>query len=599
MLLLDNSKNKMSNTNSSENPVVTIGRLGVIRTILTERNFLNFPFNALSDKDVQRRTKEGAETHIEYRKNDTVFKGKIAIRPNAHYGFPPPKDYRIRKAIEYLLTKNGYPVPQYFGFTGYAICKVLGQDPHNARHHEEIRKCLARLKLTGIEAKGVVFDKTTGEPFNTGRRVLTILDDYGYREEEDDEGNIAVTHWIRLSDWFWTSLNAGYVRPSDLDYFLVLVGSGNEIAGRLYDLLAAKFFGLFMNRPEREWMSDSTYAKFEYTELCDLLPVVAQTYFSDAKRNLSAAHTRLIGNKKDFAELFGWTAVGDGFIRKFAWQRTKKKQIRWHLCYYPGRRAIAEFKAFREVFRDRLASEQIEMQLQPTASGVSRRLHAPQGVVETVDSPTGQGSAETRSQRENAGTPEADRTMIALGQQLIEREIKPRAAARLATKYPDRISRNVEVFDFLLQKPDHGIKNPPAYLCAAIEENWFLTDPPEGFVSREEQEDERLRKERAEHELLREYETRKQEIIDDVEAVLEIAPEQRVAPMLNAWETTQRKTRRAPSAADRARRQAGYMKNLPSKEKLLADKFRELQTEFEDRAREQGADWRPSSGERE
>ena len=72
--------------------------------------------------------------------------------------------------------------------------------------------------------------------------------------------------------------------------------------------------------------------------------------------------------------------------------------------------------------------------------------------------------------------------------------------------------------------------------------------------------------------------------------MLELAPEQRVASMLDAWETTERKLRRAPSPEERAQRQARYIENLPSKEKLLNDRLRELHSRFEEQARGQGID---------
>jgi len=140
----------------------------------------------------------------------------------------------------------------------------------------------------------------------------------------------------------------------------------------------------------------------------------------------------------------------------------------------------------------------------------------------------------------------------------------------------------------MLQQPDHGIKDPPAYLVRAIEENWFI-NPPEGFVSKQEQEEKRRREEAAAKELLQEYEQQKTRIIKDIETLLKLPPEQQVAPMLDAWEQTMRKVKRtAPSAEEKAQRQAHYIKNLPSRDQMLSSRLKNLQSSFERKAREQG-----------
>lgn len=73
---------------------------------------------------------------------------------------------------------------------------------------------------------------------------------------------------------------------------------------------------------------------------------------------------------------------------------------------------------------------------------------------------------------------------------LISRGIAADAAARLAGSFePDRIARQIEALDWLLQRQDTRVsRNPPGFLIRAIQCDYSA---PPGFVSR----DERLRRE--------------------------------------------------------------------------------------------------------
>lgn len=385
-------------------------------------------------------------------------------------------------------------------------------------------------------------------------------------------GDRAETNYLFLSAWYIHSLNGFYTRPIDYE-FLRRIQS--DVAGRLYELLGLKFFGVFQHK-RASW-------RIAYQDLCDLLPIRQQRYYSKARSYLKPAHQELIDT---------------GFLASVEWE--KESRHVWSLRYYPGQRARDEFSRVRQALGDH--ADQIEMPLRQAQAGEQRdgRLKNPHTPAKSEDAISGQGRGKNLSERENTASTSSSEVAqtTKLASLLIERGIKPRAAGNLAKKYPSRIERNLEVFDFLLQRPDHGIKDPPAYLVRAVQENWFITSRPKGFVSQEEQHQQRQQQAEAAQELAREYEQQKQQLIEDVEAVVKLAPAQRVASMLAAWETTERKLRRAPSPEERAQRQDLYVGNLPSKEKLLSDRIRELQTRFEEKARGEGIedlDWSTSA----
>ena len=517
----------------------------VIKRLKAERNLLRFPFFALSNRDASRRRK--SEINIRYAVDGTSYQGKVKILAAEDYIYPTPFDGKVHRTIEYLITRRGFPIENPFRFTSYEVLKELGKDPHSGFNIKQVRESIKRLTVTSIDAEQLIHDSSRKRAANG--RVFHLYNDFGYYGDEGDDGKPIEKNWIELSAWLLGNLNNNYVRPLDFEYYKAL---SIPVAQRLYELVGFGFYGIFLNKPPEEW--GESFVRYDYQNLCPQLPLTPQKYLSKAKEKLSPGHEML---KKT------------GFFARIKWEKADKAN--WAILYFPGPKAVQEFQNNRRINAE--AVEQLEMPLQqPEATGVGE-------------------SPENRSDRENEapeGTSEADCHPIDLAQQLIERGIRPRAAGELAKKFHDRVGHTIEVFDFLCQQPDNQIKSKPAFLRRAVEEHWFRDTKslPEGFTSKEE----RRQQEEAAHELAREYQNQKQQVIENVEALLKLAPEQRVAAMLDAWETAERKLRRAPSPEERAQRQARYIQNLPSKDKLLSDKLRDLQAEYEQKGREQGID---------
>lgn len=75
---------------------------------------------------------------------------------------------------------------------------------------------------------------------------------------------------------------------------------------------------------------------------------------------------------------------------------------------------------------------------------------------------------------------------------LSDRGVTPSVASETITKYPsDRISTQLEVFDWLIETGDSRVsKNPPGYLIASIRSEYH---PPRGFLTKEEREKKALK----------------------------------------------------------------------------------------------------------
>jgi len=281
--------------------------IGLIRS---EVNFARLPFFALSRGGLKKKGE------IEYK--DTIERGgeKLDIlwrvTANTRYGFPGPFDKKVHKAVEFLISRRGFPVENPLAFSFYEICKLM-HISNSGRTKKRIKDALARTKLAGIESKGAFYYKEEkrwiDDIFNLYDRVIFV-------GERLPNGDIADRNYIFLSDWYLKSLNSFYVKPLDFDYYHSLQSA---LSGRLYELLSIQFYSLH-GKPY----------SVEYRKLCQLLPIVEQKYFSKAKENLDSAHQALRDTK---------------FLTQVRWRETGKG--RWIITYYPGKRAKEQFNKFR------------------------------------------------------------------------------------------------------------------------------------------------------------------------------------------------------------------------------------------------------------
>jgi hypothetical protein len=109
------SKDKKSSIVKQDDPFLSV--------IKTDANLSRLPLFAL--------TRQGLKTEVV---REWVFAG---TRGNEHveliwrimatpqYGYPSPFAKKVHRAVEYLLTQNRFPVPEYLDFSLYEITKIL------------------------------------------------------------------------------------------------------------------------------------------------------------------------------------------------------------------------------------------------------------------------------------------------------------------------------------------------------------------------------------------------------------------------------------------------------------------------------------------
>lgn len=107
---------------------------------------------------------------------------------------------------------------------------------------------------------------------------------------------------------------------------------------------------------------------------------------------------------------------------------------------------------------------------------------------------------------------------------LTEREITEITAHELVEKYPNRIAKHIDIFDYLIEKKDPKVsKNPAGFLCKSIEKDFAS---PKNYISKEQRIKikEQQNKEQQEHEKQRKYDEAFKQLNKNIKIFLETLP---------------------------------------------------------------------------
>lgn len=511
-----------------------------ITTIKTEANFANFPFFALSRREAARKTKTEYRVNVE--RDDQRLEALWQVTANAEFGYPGPFDRKVHKAIEYLITERGFPVQNPIPFTAYRVLKLLNLSTRSGNNVTKVKETLRRVVLTGVTSEGTFYDKS-------GKRYISdtfhLYDRVIFRGKQFPDGTVADTNYLFLSQWYLTSLNAHYVRPIDFHYLKSLK---SDIAGRLYEMLGLKFYGVFLNQ--------RSYWRVEYRELCSLLPITAQRYYAQAFQKLAPAHQEL---------------VDTGFLRKVEWEQEKKAA--WFIRYYPGIRARAEFGPMQEEIggTEQLDLPLIENRERDRSKARSRRDRPVKAGMEA--------QVETK-----APWTEGEQALLAklAAYGVVANQVT--GPEELLRDYgAEEVARRIALCDYLVKKGREPLS--PQIIVDSLKKG-YLPDPYPKMAAEQERQADREAREQA---LLEEWKRRQEEARAQVEEWSSLPPEKRINfGRLDFWETQFRlKRRRNPTEQEKAERIARMIEELPSREEKLEHLLRDIRSELEAKAREQ------------
>ncbi len=295
--------------------------------VRAEVNFLRYPFFALSTKDLQKVEKiEYTEERSENGEKQRVF---WRVSKNVVHGFPGPFDKRVRRAIEEILDNHPRPISQLVrvGST-YHLCQLVGFTP-SGKIKRMVKHALQRIAATTIDQDNAFYDKARKTWLPRTEGTFHLFDVF-FKDQILPNGESADTTYLLLSPLYVRSLNAFYVKPLDYAYLRSLK---TPLTQRLYEVYGLRFRGL----------RDSSYARYDYEELCQTLPITPQKRFDNAKKILERHHRKL---------------QATGFLAKYEW-RGRQSQHPWEILCWPGSKAKEEMKRTREFLQPELFQQQL------------------------------------------------------------------------------------------------------------------------------------------------------------------------------------------------------------------------------------------------
>jgi len=286
--------------------------------IKSEVNFLIYPFAALSKKGLEKRTK------TEYRKIIKKKTGEIEERlwkvsANTEYGYPGPSAAETDQAITWLINDHGFPI-KVIKTSIHELSKIRGEKKakkgtYSGAIYQEIKKDLLKLKSATIEVKSTFKLKGKKEKWLEG--YFNKYDGVFFKGDSLPDslgGEKAECLYIVLSDIYFDNIKNFYTLPLNWKYQKSL----SLPSRKLYGILTLAFNSAFRQGEKLK--------KYEYLEICQLLPLDSQKYFSRALQQLNKFHDEL----KD-----------TGFLSKYTWSKGDKIKStpgNWIITYYPGPR---------------------------------------------------------------------------------------------------------------------------------------------------------------------------------------------------------------------------------------------------------------------
>ncbi len=286
-----------------------------------EANFTRLPFSLVNDKQI-RIAKEILIDVTLRSASSGMARKRWRVTPGGS-GMPGPFDHGVFRAIErYALDttiRRGVPLQGPVFFHLKTIIEMLGLY-YNSKNIRFISNAFDRLQELSIEdvdfmrrAGGRSGDSKdpAGKKRGRGSRGKIHLVDRikAAGEMVRDGASVAVsgTYAVTFGREYEDSVNNGYVRPLDWDLWL---GLARPISRRLVEILDMDFYGL----------RHGPHVAYDYSEICQLVPLKPQRFLSLARVVLDAAHEELVAKK----------------YLTYQWDTENRKF--WRVLYKPGPR---------------------------------------------------------------------------------------------------------------------------------------------------------------------------------------------------------------------------------------------------------------------
>lgn len=247
-------------------------------------------------------------------------KTKWEVSYNSKYGQPGPLAYKVDSlVINRKIEEAPRPVPKIIKLGSLRdICREL--DLNEGQATRNVKKALLQNASAFITAKrsykGSDGTEITAEISDTRYGVI-------FRGEKFPEGGRADAVYILLHDAYREVLNTAPTRPLDYEYLKELPPAPQ----RFYELLSYQIFAALRH--------DRPRAKMLYSYYCTRAPQTRYFDYDHVKKQMYKLHA---------------PHKSSGYISDAELRPTVDEEGRpdWEMLYTPGRRARAEFRAFKK-----------------------------------------------------------------------------------------------------------------------------------------------------------------------------------------------------------------------------------------------------------
>jgi hypothetical protein len=293
--------------------MISIEEKSGIEDIVTreEMNIVKYPITLLSKKIPKGVTK------IEYTDWVTIDGKKRPLKwivsGSEEYGLPVGGDQDIYVAIMETWREDGFKDRMIAIASIYKILKKIGLPP-STRNYLRFRQSLDRLTGIYITAENAFWDKA-GQCY-LSRRGFRIFDDYQLVEKprmsEGGENGSAPFGFIRANEFFFQSVKNGYLKGTNLTFFLSLSG---PLSKRIYRFLDKKRY------------HDSSFSVelYKFSSKIGLMAGNSGKYYpSEIKKILAPAFDEL--KEKEFLESYDYQKTSDSLNEKIVFVFTEASQ---------------------------------------------------------------------------------------------------------------------------------------------------------------------------------------------------------------------------------------------------------------------------------
>ena len=392
-------------------------------TIRVETVLSRFPVHRLS-----KRGKISIE--INERDDAGALKTVWEVSYNSKYGQPGALAYKVDTLIvNRRLDEVARPVPEIIRL---GSLKEVGDElglADSGKNRNDIKRALHQNAAAYITArrsyKGADGVERTAEISDTRYGIV-------FTGEKFPDGTKADAVYLILHRAYRDILNSAPIRPLDYEYLKEL----SPGAQRFYELLSYQIYAALKNERPR--------AKLLYSFYCARAPQIRYADYDHVKKQMYKLHAP---HKKS------------GYITDVELRETRDGdgQPDWEMLYTPGRRARAEFRAFRRTMRA------VDVGVPARAEAGGRQPELPPAAPTPAD--------------------ELSPELESLVAQLVGHKVSEKKARELVTAKPESVSLHLRAIPYLPE--GQGKKNFAGRLVKAIENDYEL---PREFVEALEKE---------------------------------------------------------------------------------------------------------------